>query len=131
MIKTFRRLADLFEDPECTIDRISLQSFLNFMMKCYDEINEPSITVTDNGNIKATWHENNDHIFWIEFKTLTFGKYLIFMGNYRKSREETIEFIEKFMKQAKWVYKGYKKDYIDIDKTEVGDISHLFKALEI
>lgn len=135
MYKIFQRLADLYNDPECEIDKISLQSFLTFMIK-HDKLLSPSITVSNEGNIKATWIEDDNHIFWIEFKTLTMFKYLLFMGEYKKSREETTERVEQFMKQVKWIYKKYVKPTkilteCDLEIVPDETLSNLLKAFTI
>ncbi len=62
----------------------SLKQFLRFLIK-HRGLWEPSIVVTDRGNVKAIWEYSEKQIFWIEFYPSGDVRYLAFVPNERRS----------------------------------------------
>ncbi|MBM4273367.1 MAG: hypothetical protein FJ128_12835 [Deltaproteobacteria bacterium] len=72
------------ESDEQPLSSFSLKQFLLFLMG-HIGLREPSIVVTDRGNVKAIWECSEKQIFWIEFYPSGDVRYLAFVPNERRS----------------------------------------------
>jgi hypothetical protein len=72
------------EHGEQPISLSSLKQFIRFLLE-HSCLQEPSIVVTDRGNVKAIWEYSEKQIFWIEFYPSGDVRYLAFVPNERRS----------------------------------------------
>jgi hypothetical protein len=72
------------EPDEQPLNLLSIKQFLGFILR-HPELKEPGITITNEGNVKAIWHQSNSQIFWIEFFPNNDVRYLAFVPNVRRS----------------------------------------------
>jgi hypothetical protein len=68
------------EPDEQPLSLPSLKQFIRFLIE-HSDIREPSIVVTDRGNVKAIWEYSEKQIFWIEFYPSGDVRYLAFVPN--------------------------------------------------
>jgi hypothetical protein len=73
-----------FEPDEQPLSLSSLKQFIRFLLE-HRGVKEPSIVVTDRGNVKAIWEYSEKQIFWIEFYPSGDVRYLAFVPNERRS----------------------------------------------
>jgi hypothetical protein len=72
------------EPDEQPLSLSSLKQFIRFLIE-HCGLREPSIVVTDRGNVKAIWEYSEKQIFWIEFYPSGDVRYLAFVPNERRS----------------------------------------------
>jgi len=72
------------EPDEQPLSLSSLKQFIRFLIE-HRGLREPSIVVTDRGNVKAIWEYSEKQIFWIEFYPSGDVRYLAFVPNERRS----------------------------------------------
>jgi hypothetical protein len=72
------------EPDEQPLSLSSLKQFIWFLLE-HRDIREPSIVVTERGNVKAIWEYSEKQIFWIEFYPSGDVRYLAFVPNQRRS----------------------------------------------
>ena len=72
------------EPDEQPLSLSSLKQFIRFLLE-HRGSREPSIVVTDRGNVKAIWEYSEKQIFWIEFYPSGDVRYLAFVPNERRS----------------------------------------------
>jgi hypothetical protein len=72
------------EPDEQPLSLSSLKQFIRFLLE-HSYLREPSIVVTDRGNVKAIWEYSENKIFWIEFYPSGDVRYLAFVPNERRS----------------------------------------------
>jgi len=99
-------LAENLEDDEEGIDLASVDYFWEFIAIVEPRL--PCITITDSGNVKATWHndEAGDQLFWIEFKPDKTLKYLAFTDDSKYVGNSTLDRIMDWARHigvAEWI----------------------------
>ena len=72
------------EPGEQPLSLPSMKRFIRFLIE-HSDLREPSIVITDEGNIKAIWQHSKNQIFWIEFYPNGDVRYLSFVPNERRS----------------------------------------------
>jgi hypothetical protein len=72
------------EPGEQSLSLLSLKQFIRFLLE-HSDLREPSVVVTDRGNVKAIWEYSEKQIFWIEFYPSGDVRYLAFVLNEKRS----------------------------------------------